>query len=216
MSSTQKATKVVPIGFADVTVHWSLEGDADELICTYGIDVLAPPLTSADVAVMSGPWETFWETPGTFPADYHYLGLSVSVPTDGPGPMLLEFSTDVPGAGGSGSGVPQNTTFLVKKNTAFGGRRNRGRMYLPGVGESIVGPTGTVSGGAHGVISNGLDDLFTTLHGPGTNTADIVIFHSYPWTGDVDPGPPVGFPAPTPCTSWSLDNTVASQRRRLR
>lgn len=54
----------------------------------------------------------------------------------GGGLVVLADSTPLAGGAGSGDPLPPNVTYLMRKNTASGGRRNRGRMYIPAVPEA--------------------------------------------------------------------------------
>ena len=100
----------------------------------------------------------------------------------------------------SGDPMTPQVAYLVKKLTALGGRRNRGRFYLPGVVESKVDGAGNVLGAFQTTIQTSMDDFMTD-----TGAADIgvVILHS-------DGG------TPTDVTSLQVEPKVATQRRRLK
>lgn len=105
--------------------------------------------------------------------------------------------------GDGGSAVPPNTSLLVKKQTGFGGRTGRGRMFIPGLPETQVTDAGTVS-------STWVSDLTTRLEDFRTSTE---------WFGAVptllhSPDSPVL--VPMPIVALVPDNKVATQRRRLR
>lgn len=104
-------------------------------------------------------------------------------------------------AGGLGtSSVPPQVALLVKKNTQFGGRKGRGRLYIPGLVESDVEETGQVQ--APDVVSwqTAMDDFHTQL-----NTDDIppLLLHN-------------DATVPYLITSFTVDSTTATQRRRIR
>jgi hypothetical protein len=92
------------------------------------------------------------------------------------------------------------TAALVSKVTASGGRRNRGRLYMPGLWDGAVGTAGTLSSGLVTSISTAWNNHLLDL-----DTAGIfpVILHS-------DEG------SPTSILSMSVQSKVATQRRRLR
>jgi hypothetical protein len=102
------------------------------------------------------------------------------------------------------SAVPPNTAALVRKNTSQGGRRGRGRMYVPGVPDPHVDGSGTISTVMLNLLQVGIDDFvaatFTAglvgvvLHAPGASTT----------------------PAPSQIDTWAVQSTVATQRDRLR
>lgn len=104
-----------------------------------------------------------------------------------------------------GSGSSPNTAYLVKKNTALGGRRNRGRFYIPGVDEDKVDPSGSITPAWVATVQGVVDDFYDAF---GAATVLPVVLH------ERVPGPTQ--PAPTDITSFTLESTVATQRRRLR
>jgi hypothetical protein len=104
------------------------------------------------------------------------------------------------GGGASASMATSNTAFLVHKATALGGRKGRGRFYLPGVPEADVGPFGNVTAGIVTAINA---DLATLLTGLDTELVAMVLLH-----GDAT--------APTLVTGLQCDGIAATQRRRMR
>lgn len=116
----------------------------------------------------------------------------------------------VAGTGGTaGLSLPPNTAYLARKQTAFAGRRNVGRMYLPGVPEAAVDGLGNVNGAQITALNTALGTLYTRLvqYNP-------EIVHSKQWDPEKEPVAPVP-PLPTPITGLVVDNVVATQRRRL-
>lgn len=215
MSTTEHTTKVVPIGFADVKFGLTLTGDPEPLLLTMGLDILTPPWTQANTQALHDNFGGLWASLAVFADDYTFTSTTVSVATDGD-PLI--FVTDAPDYVGEETDppVPQNCAYLVHKRSVFGGRRNRGRWYMPGVPEPAVGANGalliTAINGLNGALADFLVDSVTA---PG-NISSFSIFHSYTWTGDEDPGPPPGFPAPTAIVTLQCDPAIATQRRRLR
>lgn len=116
----------------------------------------------------------------------------------------------VPGVGAPAtSATSPQVALLVRKHTALAGRRNIGRMYLPGLGESAVDNVGSIN-------STQLQQAETAM---AAFFAEIVqynpeIVHSKQFDDEEEPVPPTP-PAPTPITRLSVDNFCATQRRRL-
>jgi hypothetical protein len=104
-----------------------------------------------------------------------------------------------------GSGAAPGTAYLVKKNTALGGRRNRGRMYIPGVDEDKVNPSGGITPSWITTVQTTLDDFFD---GMAAVDLPLVVLHTQV--------PGITQPSPVTITGLTLDQTVATQRRRLR
>lgn len=124
--------------------------------------------------------------------------------------VLCKFGPDVDGpsaeftvgtaGGAAATTVPPNVALLVRKNTASGGRKNRGRMFVPGIVEGNVDQSGDMDGTVLGNWQTALDDF---LDGLDTAQHTMVLLHG----DDTDP---------TTVTSLTAQVRVATQRRRLR
>lgn len=112
---------------------------------------------------------------------------------------------DVTAGGYNTATAPPNVALLVRKNTALGGRRHRGRMYLPGVAEGDVNDDGSLESIYHSNVNGQVSAFGAALVLQGM---DPVLLHDQPSTGVA--------PAPTPIDSFQLQTRVATQRRRLR
>lgn len=108
------------------------------------------------------------------------------------------------GTGNPGSSThPQNVAALFQKRTAFPGRRGRGRMYWPYVGDSDADAVGALTAAAISRYTTMLTAWRTAIT---TNTAfDLpVLLHT------------TSTPDPTPITAFVCAPILATQRRRLR
>lgn len=65
--------------------------------------------------------------------------------------------------GEAGSSMPPNIAVPVTKFSALGGRKNRGRMFLPGVAEGHVGADGVLSGAVIEGFNSSLGAFMTEL-----------------------------------------------------
>jgi hypothetical protein len=108
--------------------------------------------------------------------------------------------------------LPPNVALLVKKATAFGGRRNRGRMFLPWCldGTSIneggtVAPAGVTA--IQALVNAWLADL-TAVNVP-------MIIANRVFNTPLPPHHVVDIDAGHVVTSLTVENLVATQRRRL-
>lgn len=111
-----------------------------------------------------------------------------------------------PSSGGfAGTCSPPNVSYLIRKNTAAGGRQFRGRMYIPGVAESAVNESGLVLAATVTALQAAVEDLAGVLVGV---NAIPVLLHEPPKVG--------AEPPPTLILDYSAENMVATQRRRLR
>lgn len=93
-----------------------------------------------------------------------------------------------------------NVAILVQKVTALGGRKGRGRMFLPSVDKDLISPGGSVDVTEIGNLQTAANAFKTAME-----AADLPLYllHS-------------DATAPTAITSLSISPKVATQRRRLR
>ena len=78
------------------------------------------------------------------------------------GEVVTEVFGESVGAG-SGQNLPPNCAWPVTKFSAFGGRANRGRWFLPGVNADQVDSAGNIVGSASSALSDGLGDFMADL-----------------------------------------------------
>lgn len=101
---------------------------------------------------------------------------------------------------------PPNCAVLVRKRTGLGGKRQRGRAYLPGVSSfsASLDAAGNFSSVDAGEISTAMELFWTNLDAEFEFTTVVpVLLHS-----DLTP--------PTTILDWQCEPKLASQRRRLR
>ena len=113
-----------------------------------------------------------------------------------------EHSSPLAGTNG-GAGTSPGVAFLARKNTGFGGRTGRGRLYIPGVPEGEVDTSGNIGGAIVTSWNTALEAFRTTLISLGLVPT---LLHAA--------GSPIQ--VPMPITSFTMDGTVATQRRRQR
>lgn len=102
------------------------------------------------------------------------------------------------------STIPLNGALLVKKNTTSGGRRNRGRMFVPPVhlNEGAVDSIGIIGSAQLAPIQTMFAAWFTAIV-----AGDYIpqLFHQG-----------VGAPGPTGISSFTCTPLIGTQRRRMR
>lgn len=193
-------TLMIPPGFGNARFSWSLAGDDRPMGFSIGLatsgaagafQTLADDL--ADDMIADIP-------PGVRSASYAFKGVVLYVGQDGAPPLIFEAPRNSVGTSDTET-LPQNCSVLVHKRTATGGRRGRGRMFVPPFRplENAVGATGVITAAALATIQG----WFTTLYGQHT----WFLLHD---NGTLLP------PAPTAITSFQVDPIIATQRRRLR
>lgn len=188
---------LIPPGFAQASLRWSLTGDPEVMISTVGIGVNGPGQTEADD--LADAWIASWPAANMF-SQYTFLGVVLRVGQDGGPPIIVEAPRSQVGTA-TGNPLPQNCTVLVRKSTSTGGRSGRGRMYLPpyGLSESFVDSKGMIEPATVAVLQTAVS---AALFG----TVDPVLLH--------DEASPVT--APSPLSAVTVDTRIATQRRRLR
>lgn len=113
-----------------------------------------------------------------------------------------------------------NSAFLVTKNTARGGRRGKGRLFLPGVSETVVDGNGDI---APATATNLQAELTEWLGNLNTAGIPMVLLHGPPTSWVLVDGQPRRRPiggnwddVPNTVQSLALQTRIATQRRRLR
>lgn len=194
---------VIPPGFAQVVYRSSLTGDPEEMLWTLGVAMTGTLTTGQIVADhMRDSFVGAWPA-GSILTSWTFIGCRVYVGQDGGPPTVWESVGAAVAGTNAGPGLPPNCAFLVQKRSAIGGRKNRGRMFLPagfGVGEDSVPVTGVMAEAQRAALQARLTPAFL-------GTEDRVIFH--------DEATP-GSHTPTVITSLTMLARLATVRRRLR
>jgi hypothetical protein len=188
---------MIPTGFGEISVIHSGAGIDGQAIWSMGFDNNAAD-SATDVAT----------NVSAALASLGYLDiLSTSVTVDevrvklGPD-STGESASDFPSLSGTvgGQAAPPNLALLVRKNTALGGRRGRGRCYIPGLPEFALDQNGLVVSS----IITIAQDFFTDWGGAMVLASKpLHLLH-----GDAT--------SPTAISSLVVDGKLATQRRRLR
>lgn len=195
-------TLIIPPGYAQAAFRWRLTGDLEQMICTLGFNPLptedAPFLATALFAAATSSGSA-WAASNTC-TGYAIQGVTVTKMEDD-GPVVAEHNQVINGTA-TGATLPNNCAILVQKRTALGGRRHRGRMYVPpfNVGETSVNGLGGLPESVAEIQTeyNNLMSAFVAI--------DLrpVILHSLSGV------------LPTPVQQFVVSDRIATQRRRLR
>lgn len=193
---------LIPPGFAQLVLRWQLAGDPEPMVSTLGYDVSG----------LGGAYDAFLTSinnqyPISFGAGarlsvYTFIGSILYVGQDGSPPAVYERPAAEAGSSGS-QAPPSNCATLVRKNTALGGRRGRGRMFLPpfNLAETSVDANGNLDGAYVSGTNSNLASWLVTGRSP-------VLLHN---SEGVSPPP-----APTPITTLVVQTKIATQRTRMR
>lgn len=194
-----------PVGFINATFVLTYSGVLRE--CTWSMGFEADDFATLGPGAMAAEIRAEWIGSGrpynsaAMVTGWTFAGVRVTkMLVDGP--LTGESINPVVG-GFAGTPVPINTTMLFRKNTSGGGRRNKGRAYVPStvLTEASVDGAGVINPGNMA----GTQALFTTAL-----TATIAagyeprLFHTEaPFT-------------PTVIDTFTLESQMATQRRRMR
>jgi len=183
---------VPPAGFAQCNVFFNLPGQStDDAQVTFGIQAASYSTTVANNVF--GEFVDRMEE--VLPTTYAMNRLELR----DSGNVVFTSTTGPSSGTRAATATSPQVAYLMVKRTALGGRRNRGRMYVPGVAENGVDEAGIVSAG----LLNDLN-LFGTNFLSDLGAMDIGMFILH-----ADGG------TPTEVTELVATNKVATQRRRL-
>lgn len=197
-----------PPGFADCSLEFTLTGSTRPAYITFGVD---PQDTDPSVVADS----VFTATTGAgslmsaMDSSVTLTAVRVSLGTDGAEDLIYERPTSTPGAI-SGNAPPANVAVLVHKTTTRGGRRGRGRMFIPWcVTTAAIEESGLLVAGSQAALQTKMETWRIALS---TNLVTMVLLHGPSLPGVAHPTTPG---APNPVTALRVDKLISGQRRRL-
>jgi hypothetical protein len=194
----------IPVGYGLWQFSMTHATIAHTAISTFGFKVATPPYTQAQLASALSAFATAVRP--IHDAEVTYSKAVALVGNDGPA-LRYEAAGVVAGSRTTGAIAPPNVTYLLKKTTAFAGRRYRGRTYLPFVQSLGIQQTGQLTSTEQTMFVTLAAALFTALVAAGPNASELSILHAESPLSDL--------PAPTPVLALSASSIIATQRRRL-
>lgn len=217
MYSVDRMTLLIPAGFAHIAFKFQYLEGAEPAITTTGMDLNGASGTFFGVLdLIADAWITH-----ILPAQSNglvYLGINARISVNGE-PVSYDVARNQ--AGGEASAMlTRNTAILVKKQTNRGGRRGRGRMFIPGLAREVaIDQAGNITPADRNALQVGFNSLFNALNAIGNGPCllhnDQVITGYSPVTGKPVYGP---FPPGPPdnVVAFAVDGRAATQRRRMR
>lgn len=193
---------VIPVDYAQMNMRWSVAGDPEFMVCTLGVfDVTASRSPAVVAADLGAAWDASTLTTAANMLAGWSAGTLYTTVMTGTGPLSFETGTAIAGSAAAGT-LPNNCAVLVRKVTNLGGRRNRGRMFLPPayINESGVNQVGTIDPASVTVYQNLVNSLETELV---ARDFTPVVFHSNGGT-------------PAFITDFVVQPKLATQRTRMR
>lgn len=196
---------LIPEGFAQVALRFMVTGDPEPMFVTFGVHLESAP--SAETVANGAVAE--WVASGLMgrqSSSTTITGAIAAVGQDGGPPIIGEASASTAGSQ-SGDAFPPNVALLIRKRTALGGRRMRGRMYVPGIPESDTDSSnGVIAASRQTAWQTAAANFLAGIAASSWATA-MVVLHSTGLTAA---------PVPTTVSNLVVDAKVATQRRRLR
>lgn len=189
---------VIPVDYAQVNLEflWQVSGQKAEV--AYGVQLVDPSDTPQDVAnSVVGAY-----TANTMASlQVGKVALSNVHVKFGPNDVgaSLDFPQNIVGTA-TGEGLAPNSALLVSKNTAFGGRRGRGRMYWPGIQDGTIDDYGHVTTASLATYQSKFT-AFLASH-VSSNIPMVLLHGSNP-------------PLPYLVTTLAVQTLMGTQRRRL-
>lgn len=185
----------VPEGTCETIMHFSGPGASGDVQCAIGWEG-ATPFDSADRLVVVSALENLM---GNLSVAITLVSVSFDAGTNDPVNPIFEEPSGEGGAAG-GEMMPLNSCYLVQKRTNTGGRRGRGRMYLPGVAIGATEEDGTVSIGVVGGIETNFAAMLAEMP---AGWSPALMHATAPFL-------------PTPIAAFAPQGKIATQRTRLR
>ena len=190
------AEQVIPVGYAKVNIEFIGDAVNNPAQITFGVHNTAPQ----DVdTIADNVHDAF--TSNIFPDISDDLTWNRTLVKLGPNSTgtFGEFFESNTGAA-SGISVPPQVALLVQKRTATGGRRGRGRFYMPGIPRAATNEHGELLDANRVTMQADWDGFLADM---ATAALALVVLHDDSTT-------------PTPITSLQVSGTLATQRRRQR
>jgi len=193
---------IIPTGSSQAVIRWAVVGDSELMVCVLGF---TDTLATLDPAAIAVRFQNAYvgSTLGAIAniANSYSRGTTLVTTMLGSGPVTVETGTPVSGTNALAP-PPNNCAILVRKNTSFGGRRNRGRMFLPPafVAETDILPNGVISNTAVTAMNGHMASLLSAM---ALQDLTPKLFHSDGAAG-------------TTIDSMTVQARLATQRQRMR
>jgi hypothetical protein len=185
----------IPSGYSQVAFKWSLLGDPQPIVCTFG---MSGEVTGPDLENICDDWLAVFPAT-TMSSSYTFMGASSTTGPSGSGEQY-DAARSVIGSVGT-SPPASNSALGVRKNTSRGGRKGKGRWFLPAgyLVESDIDALGNISA----AVVNGLQTKINTFGNTIVSDGPMVLLHA-------DPSE-----SPTPVNSMTVVRKIYSTPNRM-
>lgn len=197
-----------PPGYADVSIQLSSTATNRPAYITFGVDPTATDPVSVATAV-SAAAAGAGSLMSKVDSNVTMSQIRVSMGTDGAEDLVYLHPAATVGAN-TVTSFPPNSAVLVHKTTGRGGRRGRGRLFIPWmIGTTECNEGGIILTAALTSLQSALTTFRTALASGGV---PMYVFHSASTMGTSHPTAPG---PPDAVLSLVVDKLISTQRRRL-
>lgn len=192
----------LPVGYGRCTILFRPAGSVRDMMITFDYD---PGTTdpAAHVVSLNSAFKAAARpgNPSAYSNQYQYRGMMVTE-MDDTGPIQANAAETILGSAAI-QPAPANCAILIQKRTAAGGRRNRGRLFVPPIqiAEAAIDAAGNLDSTARNSVQGVWNSFFEDC--AGLNLPWVLCHSEPPFT-------------PTPITSLNTQTLMATQRRRMR
>lgn len=201
---------IIPPGYADCSIEWRHSGMSRPAFVTHGVKLESLSNDLVADAVLGGWTEGVTSFLALVATEVTIGPATVRIGQDGGEPLV--YTSTIPAGVGTDNveKLPPNNALLIHKRTARGGRRGRGRMFLPWfMGEGAVSETGSIIPSAVTIVQAAMNTILPNLTG---NSVPMYLLHDSSEVGTAHPTVPG---LPNAVTQLVVDPLVSTQRRRL-
>lgn len=191
---------IIPVNFAQVNLIFTGASVPTGAEVTFGVDNQGSTLTATLIA---DTVDTAYSNSGIAAEIADDVDLTTILVKKGPNATGASASEPSGNPGTGGEQSSPNTAWLVRKETASGGRAGHGRFFLPGVPDGSMFANGQITSGHVTAMQLALDTFLLELE---AQDIPMVVLHGA--------GSPIS--TPTLVTGLLCQTTAATQRRRLR
>jgi hypothetical protein len=191
---------LIPLGYAQANLKFTGTALPFGAQSTFGIALQGSSVSPSDLALAV---ENAWDLAGFNAILGNGNDLSSILVKYGPTVTGPSAEISVTNTAGGGLCGPPNVTWLARKVTLDGGRAGRGRIYLPGVPEDVVGSDGDLDNTQVAALQTAFNNFQAKLE---SDSFALTVLHG--------PGAPIT--SPSAIESFQVDGRAATQRRRLR
>ena len=189
---------IIPVDYAQVNLQWTWTASGQTAEVAFGVQVVDPSDTPQDVATAVINAYTVNTMASLQVSKLSLTNVHVKF---GPNDVGASLDNPVSIVGtATGEGLAPNSALLITKNTAFGGRKGRGRMYWPGIQDGTIDDYGLVTTASFATYQTKFTAFLASL--VGSNIPMVVLHGSNP-------------PLPYLVTTLAVQHLMGTQRRRL-